>query len=247
MLNRRSAQPLWDQLRTDLLQRIESGELAASFPGEIEIARDYAVSRHTVREALRHLRSAGVVEWSRGRPSRARPETISQPLGTMYSLFRELERQGIEQHNTLRFSGTVTDAEAAERLGLAADTELVLIERLRLADAVPLAVDQVWVPAAQGHGLIGVDLTHTALYDAWQATEGVRLNGGREEIRAVVADARTTQDLALDGSQGVLCIERVGMQDGVALEFRRTLVRGDRFTLVAQWDSPTGLQVDITA
>ncbi|GAY10961.1 GntR family transcriptional regulator [Pseudonocardia sp. N23] len=43
-------------------------EFADAFPGELALAREYDISRHTVREALGRLRREGVVSADRGRP-----------------------------------------------------------------------------------------------------------------------------------------------------------------------------------
>ena len=52
--------------------------------------RQYAVSRHTVREALRRLRDSGVLDSARGRGTWiAQQQPIEQPLGSLYSLFQE--------------------------------------------------------------------------------------------------------------------------------------------------------------
>ena len=47
--------PLWAQVCGDLRRRIEFGEFAAGFPGELSLTEEYEVSRHTIREALREV------------------------------------------------------------------------------------------------------------------------------------------------------------------------------------------------
>lgn len=74
----------------------------------------------------------------------------------------------------------------ADRLGLAEDTLLFRLERLRLADDEPLALDTVWLPAEVAAPLMDADFTHTALYDELAARTGLRLESGREHIRAVL-------------------------------------------------------------
>ena len=66
LLDRRSPQPLWAQLVDDLDRRLHRNEFTDEFPGEHELCREYDVSRHTVREALRRLRERGLLDSGRG-------------------------------------------------------------------------------------------------------------------------------------------------------------------------------------
>lgn len=244
-LDRSGGIPLWTQLHDDLLTRLEGGEFSERFPGELELVDDYSVSRHTVREALRRLRADGVIESSRGRSSIARPGAITQQLGVMYSLFHELEARGITQTSRVLMLGLVADAEAATRLGLSPDTELVHLERLRLGDNEPIAWDRAWLAPDVGAPLLDTDFSHTGLYDEWQRTAGVRLTGGRETIRALAPTGEQGRLLDIRRGEAVLEIDRVGCLRDRPVEFRRTLVRGSRFSLTAEWSSGRAYQVDV--
>lgn len=244
-LDRRSSVPLWSQLRDDLLLRLEGGEFVERFPGELELVEVYAVSRHTVREALRRLREDGLIESSRGRSSVAHPGVISQQLGAMYSLFQELEARGIEQRSELIVADRRTDEEAAARLGLSARTKLVYLERLRLGDDEPIAWDRAWLEPKLAAPLLKLDFTHTGLYDEWQRSAGVRLTGGRERISAVVPTRDQRTLLKMRRAEAAMLVERTGCLGERPVEFRVTLVRGSRFSFSAEWESGRTYQVDV--
>jgi GntR family transcriptional regulator len=244
-LDRSSTVPLWSQLRDDLIARLEGGEFPERFPGEMELVEVYAVSRHTVREALRRLRQEGLIESSRGRSSVAHPGVISQPLGAMYSLFQELEARGIEQRSELIVADRRIDKEAAARLGLSARTKLVYLERLRLGDDVPIAWDRAWLEPTLAAPLLKLDFTRTGLYDEWQRSAGVRLSGGRERITAVVPDREQRSLLAMGRQEAAMLVERLGCLGERPVEFRVTMVRGSRFSFSAEWESGRAYQVDV--
>jgi GntR family transcriptional regulator len=235
-LDRRDPLPLWAQLRKDLTRRLVAGEFAEAFPGELEIARDYDVSRHTVREALRRLREAGVLESSRGRPTHVRA-ALEQPLGSLYSLFREVEARGMVQASTVLDQSVTTDADAAAALGLPAATELFRLERVRLADGAPLAHDRVWLPAAVAAPLLTADFTRAALYDELAQRCATRVTGGRERISATVPTPGERSLLALPRGAACLRVERSGYAGDDLVERRITVVRGDRWSVVADWTS----------
>ncbi len=243
-LDRASPLPLWAQLRADLLRRLDAGAFDEEFPGEMALVAAYQVSRQTVRTALRELRADGVVLAERGRrPRLASSVTIVQPLGTLYSLFASVEAAGLRQTSIIRRRGLDADGVVADRLGLEASTLLFRLERLRLAGGEPLALDTVWLPGDLGSPLLEADLTHTGLYDELAARTGVRVDGGREDIRGVVPTAAEQRALAIPPSTGALMISRLGYAAGQPVEWRRTLIRGDRFALLAEFSSRTGYRL----
>lgn len=228
--------PLWAQLQQELTRRLAAGAFDSAFPGELELVEAYGVSRHTVRESLRRLRDAGVLESSRGRVTQVR-RSIEQPLGSLYSLFREVEARGMSQTNEVLALRREHHPEAAAALGLPDDTALVHLERLRLADEEPLAHDRVWLPADLAAPLLLADFTRSALYDELAARCGVRLTGGRERITACRPPTAVQKLLRLPRGQACLRVERTGSVGDRAIEHRVTLVRGDRYAVIADWSA----------
>lgn len=243
-LDRGSPMPLWAQLRADLLRRLDAGAFEEEFPGEMALVAVYQVSRQTVRAALRELRADGVVIAERGRrPRTAGRALITQPLGALYSLFASVESAGLRQTSVIRGRDLRADGVIADRLGLEASTPLFRMERLRLAGDEPLALDTVWLPGDLGAPLLDADFTHTALYDELAARTGVRVDGGREHIRGVVPTAAEQRALGTPPSTGALLISRLGFAGDRPVEWRRTLIRGDRFALLAEFSARTGYRL----
>jgi len=245
-LDRRSPLPLWAQLRADLRRRLDTGAFDDRFPGELALVEEYGVSRHTVRSALSGLRAEGIVVAERGRrPRLAAHDLIAQPLGTLYSLFALVEEAGLRQTSIVRARDVHADGVVAERLRLEASTPLFHLERLRLAGDEPLALDSVWLPAAIAAPLLEADFTHTALYHELATRAGVRLAGGHEHVRAVVPSGGEQRLLGLPRSVGALAIDRLGYAGDRPVEWRHTLIRGDRFSLIADFSQRTGYQMHI--
>jgi GntR family transcriptional regulator len=245
-LDRQSPTPLWAQLHADLQRRLRAGAFQDAFPGELALVAEYRVSRQTVRAALRELRAEGVVTAERGRrPRLAEPAVITQPLGALYSLFASVEAAGLRQTSIVRARDLLADGVIADRLGLEASTPLFRLERLRLADGEPLALDTVWLPADLGAPLLDADLTHTSLYDELAARTGIRLEGGREHISAVVPTRAEQRHLQIPPATGALAIRRLGYAAGRPTEWRHTLIRGDRFSLLAEFSPRIGYRLTL--
>ena len=247
-LRRGDPLPLWAQLQRDLRHRLADGEFEREFPGEMALRREYEVSRNTVREALRALRAEGIVTAGRGRAPRVgEPTEIQQPLGALYSLFASVRAAGLDQHSVVRTLDRRADALVAVRLGLEESTPLVHLERLRLAGPEPLALDRVWLPAELAEPLLDADFTHTSLYSELARRTGVRLAGGTEQIHAAMPTPAERRLLGCPLGTGTFVIERLGTVATGPIEWRRTIVRGDRFAFRAEFSARQGYQLAVAA
>ena len=237
-VDRHSPMPLWAQIHQDIENRLRAGEFENAFPAEMTLVEQYEVSRHTIREALRHLREAGLVKASRGRAPKVVASGIAQSPGTLYSLFASVEAAGHRQRSIVRSLETLTDRQAAVRLGLEESVALIHLERIRLCDDEPLAMDRVWLPAEIAAPLLDADFTQTSLYGELSERCNVRLTGGREHVRAVVPTSAERLLLDIPEDAAALSIERTGEWHGRTVEWRQTIVRGDRFSFVSDLGHP---------
>ncbi len=244
-VDRSSPLPLWSQVQHDIEQRVRRGDFADSFPGEMALVEDYGVSRHTVREALRSLRQSGLVDAARGRAPKVADNEIAQPQGSLYSLFSSVQSAGRHQRSIVRTLDARADAAAATRLGLEESTPLIYLERIRLADDEPLAMDRVWLPARIAAALLDADFSQTSLYAELDRRCDVRLTGGREEIRAAIPTPAERILLDLPDDAAAFAIDRTGELRGQLVEWRQTIVRGDRFILRTDFAHPDRLSVTL--
>jgi hypothetical protein len=60
------SRPLWQQVLEGFERRSGSGDIVGRFPTDEELSEHYGVSRHTFREAVRHLRARDLVDRGRG-------------------------------------------------------------------------------------------------------------------------------------------------------------------------------------
>jgi len=236
-LDRESPVPLWAQLEADLRRRLDEGEFDIRFPTDMELTSHYGVSRHTVREAIAHLNRSGLLKRERGRGTVVNRTEFEQSLGALYSLFQSIESAGTEQRSQVLNLRTVTNSVAASRLGLDLDSELVYLERLRLAGDAPLAVDRAWMPVTLARPLLEVDFGHTALYAELDSACGLRPNRGWERISPVIPSAADRRHLGLGKNDAAFELERLGCRDDEPVEWRNTVIRGDRYRFVASWTS----------
>src|SRR5215471_6756192 len=165
---------------------------------------------------------------------------------TVRSALRDLRAEGIVVAERGRRPRLATHDLIAQPLGtLYSLFALVEAAGLRLAGGEPLALDRVWLPASLAAPLMEADFTHTALYHELATRAGVRLAGGQEHIRAVAPSRAEQRLLGLPRSVGALAIDRLGYAGDRPVEWRRTLIRGDRFSLIAEFSQRTGYQLHL--
>lgn len=237
-LDRSSPLPLWAQLEAELRRRVESGEFDdGPFPTDLQLTQDYEVSRHTAREAVRHLNKTGLLKRERGRGTVVNRAEFEQSLGTLYSLFQSVESTGVAQTSEVIDLEVVTDPVAAGHLEVDEDTPLVLLARLRLAGEAPLAIDRAWIAAEIAKPLLDVDWSHTALYTELAGIGAPVPNQGWERLTPINPTPTDRGRLKLKKSEAAFFLERLGSRDGTPVEWRTTIIRGDRFRFVTDWSA----------
>ena len=242
-LERNSPLPLWAQLETELRRRLEAGEFDEAFPTDLDLTTAYEVSRHTVREAVRHLNKTGLLKRERGRGTVVNRAEFEQSLGTLYSLFQSVESTGVEQTSEVLALETVTDSQAATHLELEEEAQLVHLARVRLAAGSPLAVDRIWLPASFATPLLKADWSHTSLYSELARIAAPLPNQGWEKLTPVIPSAADRAHLGLTKSDAAFFLERLGTKDGAPVEWRTTVIRGDRYRFVSDWSAGRSIQL----
>lgn len=228
--------PLWAKVLADLRLRLDAGEFTERFPADSELVDHYKVSRHTAREAVRRLQGEGLLERRRGQGSFVVAPRLAAPRTAVYSLFQSIEETGTTQQSVVRVLEERRDDKAEAMLGCFGQP-LVYVERLRLADEVPIALDCAWMPASMAHPLLEVDFRHVSLYEQLAERCDVRSTSGWERIRPGLANPLQRDLLCIDERQPVFTIERLGLQGDQPVEWRHGVVRGDRYSFVARWAS----------
>jgi GntR family transcriptional regulator len=237
VLDRNTSAPLWRQLEAELRRRLDLGDFDQRFPTDRELMEVYGVSRHTARHAVSRLGADGIVRRERGIGSSIDRRQFEQSLGSLYSLFQMVEANGIEQRSEVLALERTTDATAASELGLPDDAPLIHLRRLRLAGDEPLAIDRLWISETIASPLLDADFTRTAFYDELEQATGSRPTSGWERISPAVPEPHDRRLLGLPSHEAVFSLRRLGMIGSRAVEWRNTIIRGDRFSFVADWSA----------
>lgn len=232
-VRRASPRPLYWQVEHDLRERITSGVWAPGdrIPSEQELGELYGASRITIRQALGNLASEGLVSREPGRGTFVRDRPAAH--GRVASFTEEMMRLGLEIDTRMLVQRIESaDAELASRFEFAPGDPVCRVDRLRLADGEPLAVQRSRLSAKRFPGLESADLTGS-LYRYLRDTYDVGPTESDEVIfvRSIREDPEAAQVLGIPPDACVFLIERLTFDDEGPVDFSRSLVRGDRYQI----------------
>jgi len=197
VLNRRSSEPLYLQLKRTLASQLSRGTFdAGRFPSEHALERRYRVSRTTVRLALDALANEGYIARQRGRGTavvRSKLRSIGQYLVAFYD-----EMQATGRHldlSTLSLEVKTAPDGVREAFEAGVDQRFYVARRLGLCDGDPLVVSTVYMPCRPGLEITVGDLrTQRSLLTLFEDRLGINVIGASRVLEAVRA---TKEEAAL--------------------------------------------------
>lgn len=241
---------LYKQIRDDLLRAIENGALLPdrALPSERELCQRYATSRMTVRHAVSELESLGSVYRIQGKGTFVSGSKLIQPLMRVSGFTEDMAKRGKTASSQVLFAGEKkADAAVARGLRIAPGDTYILIRRLRLADGVPMAIENTALNAGLCRGILDTDLQSHSLYAAL-TSRGLTLQTGDQYMEAALADAAQARLLDIPEGAPVLLIERhVTDPDGVTVEVTYSAYRGDRYRFYIEFDGVNRSNIVSTA
>lgn len=198
----------------------------------------FAVSRMTARQALQELTNAGLVDRRRGKGTFVRPRPMHRRAGVFLSFTEEMGRRGMAVTSRL-VSAQLVAARPEEivDLGLDPDAAVVRIERVRLADDVPIAFEDAAV-VGEYRAVLDTDLERGSLHRAL-GDRGVIASSATGTVTARLARRSEAAMLQIPARAALLVELRLLFDQG-GRPFERTETRyvADRYVIDVQHAHP---------
>jgi GntR family transcriptional regulator len=210
---------------------VEGANPGDPLPSEAELCERFSVSRMTVRQALAELTNDGLVERRRGQGTFVAHRPVHRRPGVFLSFTEEMNRRGVRATSRLLAAGMDEPRRSEARdLGLAPDSQVVRISRVRLADGVPVALeDAALVPELRD--VLEEDLGGGSLHSALER-RGVVATRATGTITARLAGASEAELLDLAPQSALLVELRILFdQDGRVFERTETRYVADRYVI----------------
>ncbi|ANN79936.1 GntR family transcriptional regulator [Bordetella flabilis] len=205
--------PLYVTLAQTLAADIHGGRypIGSTLPTEGELALRYGVSRHTVRQALRELKEAGLL-WSRpgiGTKVRARPEAprFFSGIQNISDLLQFVDATVMHVKSRREI---VADAGFAELLRCApgqAWSETNIVRKVP-GGTVPLCYLQAYLRPEYAGAIGKARIIKCPIYSLVEARYGVRIVEVLQEITAATLTAEMARALKAEAGQAALRISR---------------------------------------
>jgi GntR family transcriptional regulator len=175
---------------------IRNGELrrGTQLPGEVSLARRFAVSRTTVRSALADLNAAGLITTHNGKGSYVLYD--GRPLDARLGWAKAFAANGVAAQARIVKIAADRRPDLADSLSLG-DPDFIVVERIReLATGEAISWERSWIPAVgrlrdlPGAGLANISLTEALASVGLFADHGTQRVGGRQITGAEAAVLR---------------------------------------------------------
>ncbi len=230
-IDRASPVPLWFQVARGLQQLIESGELQPGnhLDNEVLLGRQLRLSRPTIRKAMEHLVSQGLIVRRRGVGTRVVQQKVRRPLA-LTSLYDDLRSNGEEPTTeVLKRVMVPADSEVAAALQVEEGSEVLLVERLRQTNRQPIAHLTNYLPPELAD-VTAEDLASGGLYEALRS-RGIVLHVATQVVGARRATATEARMLQEERGAALLTVQRTAYDDhGRPVELGLHVYAASRFS-----------------
>jgi len=233
-----SALPLYAQVEAAIASDFATGQLpvGSRLPAEDALCARFGVSRTTVRAAIQALGERGLVEIRRGKGTYATQPRIRQELTELSGFVEDMRAVG--RHPTARLICKQIEPagkEVADKLALLTGERVYRIERVRLADSVPISFDETYLPLKIGEKVVANDLEAEPIFSLLEEKYDLPLIEAEYQLEARAAEPRIAQHLQVAPESPIFFIERTTYSAGSRpIDYERLYYRGDMIRFVTR-------------
>lgn len=232
-LNKSGFIPLYYQIQRALMEKIQSGTLSQGdpIPSEEELSRIYQVSRMTARQALHGLKVNGFAFSEKGRGTFVTRPKLEKNVMHLHGFTEDMRQRGMTPTSRILEQSVIQATnDLSERLRLAVGEKVMCLRRLRLADGVPMAIEESNIPLQRFPGIEHVDFARHSLYAVLRQQYGVRVGYADEIIEALPALREEAELLTIPHRASILSITRIIFTtQETPIESASSRYRGDRY------------------
>jgi GntR family transcriptional regulator len=241
-INKNNPEPAYLQIAAAVKALLKAGKIPSdtAMPPERVLAERFGVSRMTMRQANDILEREGLINRQRGRGTFAAQNRIVKQEQETRSFTEEIRRRGgVPSSRVISFKTIDAPVQAAQFFGVGPKEPLYAIERVRLADNVPMAFESTQILARLCPNLERFNLADYSLYQILEENYGIQLARSVEELSAIQPSALHRKMLKTRQNSAVLLVRRKTYTvEGKPLELATTAYRGDLYTAVVYSSRP---------
>lgn len=225
---------LYDILYNDIKNGVyKPGEL---LPTENELIDRYEISRVTVRKAMDMLLNEGIIAKRRGYGSFVQNKKVEQTLNKVLHFSNEMEKQGYKSSTKMLINEKVyANKTIAEALSIPEGTQLIHVNRLRLANGEPMCIESAYLIYNRCPDVLNHDFSDISLRKFIVEKYNIIWKKAYQKIFAIKANSHFAKFLNIKDGDPMIYIERISYtQDDQPGEYLQSYYRGDCFYLTAE-------------
>jgi GntR family transcriptional regulator len=232
-LDRHSHVPLYYQFKQSLLERFEKGEFPPGQPitVEVDLAKDYCISRATVRRAMQEMTHDGYIHRIPGKGTFILRTRVQRGLTRMSSFSEDMKERGQEVTSRLLEIGhKQPPAYIAEQFHMPPEQPILYICRLRLANDLPLALNFSFIKLPESVSISEEELRETISLWSLLERKGLPLIETDKVIEAVLATEERARLLDVPVGTALLQVEGMAYSiNHIPVEFSQVISPGERY------------------
>lgn len=223
--------PLYQQIKTLMLQSLQSGEWkpSSAIPSEMELASRFKVSQGTVRKAIDELAAENLLVRRQGKGTFVathNEQNVQYRFLRLYPDTGETKDEGPAKRTIVDCKRVRAGADISRALNIKSTDTVLQVRRVLSFDGVPVILEDLWLPGNPFKGLTAEVLNSYSgtMYAMFEAEFGVRMVRAEEKIKAVLPDEQHCKLLNIDRNTPLLSVERIAFTyNDVPMELRRGL------------------------
>ena len=234
VIDQQSKIPLYYQLKEELKKKILKGEFKEGdlLPSEREFSERYDISSTTIRRALNDLVHENMLERKAGKGTFVRVGKVKRDLRKVLGFTQNMKEMGLVP-STQVLSKRVIPANAfsMERMGLKKGDKVVKLERLRLANDVPMMLETRYIRTDLCPGIQKEELSYS-LWKVFETVYGCKPFRHSQNLRIAQIKGTSASLLGLEDRALVFLIKgSTYLENGQAIECEESLYRSDKYDL----------------
>ena len=213
-MTRTSQLPLYEQVKNQLVQQIQSGQYPAlsQLPSEYELSDLFTVSRITIRQALHKLVQEGLIFKVHGKGTFVSKPKAYQNISHLQGFAEAMASTGHQIINKVISTRFVeASLKVASKLKLPVKSQVFEVKRVRLLNDEPVSYELTYLPQVLGKKLLDhkIDFTSTDIFRFFEEILDVGLAYADLNIDAINADEELANLLAIKVNTPILRVERL--------------------------------------
>ncbi|GCE03190.1 GntR family transcriptional regulator [Dictyobacter aurantiacus] len=230
---RKGPLPRYYQLKEIMREKISNRDWLPGqlIPSERELSEQYGMSRMTARQAITELVNEGLFYREQGKGTFVSRHKITQQLLHLTGFTEDIRARGQRPSTrVLSMSMSPADEKTADYLRIKPGQLVFTLQRLRLADDEPLAIEVSHLNFIGCEKLLEEDLEQHSLYQLLETKYGMLLLEAEQELEAGLISSKEAEKLKVPiGSPALYTRRTAYIERNQPIEYARSIYCGHKY------------------